>query len=1489
MKRAVLKQKLTAAAYTYRYDMVALTILTLLIAAYMAPVLGPGHVVFSDLAFGFSSDRYMEEIYGAWNERWSTATLFNVPRLLFILPFYLLSQAFGASGPVLLKSFILTLVLVSAYSMYLFTKRLVSIYFSRHFHFITIIALITGSLFYALNPWVIVRIQHIYLLCGYSLFPLVLMFFFNSFDPKFQAQLIPNYKLHRARLYQRNIFDLIALSLVFTISAAAIHYFFFGLFYLGVIGVLIMAKTLFTHRRQSWKKKLQILKHFAVRAAAFGVFFAMHSFFWLSMYGGSILMGAQASQHNINVVDTLSLFSRNSSISNVLYFMSYWWPMFSLESIPVTFYIGGGVLLIVMLYAVIFGAYRNPILLFFTLLALLFIILATGVTLSWFADIFVVIVTKTPVIGSVFRDPNKFIGLLAVNFSVLLTFGIVYFYHHLRHSFLHRITKVGALILVLVSMWLYLEPMHTHYINGFYKPVAVPQAYKDAGEHMLDKDNFSSKILYLPIADNMTQSNTGVATPFWNQNPDKTGGYVKATGDIQVYSSQKNTIFHHEGNAMSITYYMNYLHELLDKGMTQKLAPLLSVFGVNELAYHDEYEGQEERQDFHLQMLNSQEGLIPHYNNQIFSLFALDPSLRLPYLAEVPKKVFTPYGYSRMVSYQSFPGFHFRNEGVIFTSLDEESHISQANEGDYIEANRFLDLWLSELPSSYYLLPFEAIDEANAFLKWSKTLVKNSEWTWFLSSQGIKNFTYDHDYGAGMGVTFASQKLDVLPYKLKEIQGELVADFDSMLRMDNFFKADNPELFEVTANPRTELNNIPMLHGEVVKSDPDNIWQVAKSGVLDAKPNNPYQFKLVISGRGTNKLHLKVRFYNEKMEEIGVSYVVAPSEQTDFDTIQFFGEYVSPADTRYMRMDLLAFQRPEQKSYWWIHDIQILDLEAFRKPNEFTMTRSFDKPAAASVYIRPFFSHKGGKLKITFPDGSQTVDTYDASISQFAWIDLGEHTFAAGDNAITVENVEGFNAVNLLAIVPTEELEELQAPVTRAIDKSKLFFTLEAENDFSYTGNIQSERVFPKLSLGRGISSQSGKLERHVDIVKSGIYSFVLRVSGTAEHQGELKVHIRNNDTGEVTERLIRMEQLSKPEQSAGQPSEPDIMIDTAPEKDGFQKVYREADGYYEELQDVQIRGLPLLRGSYTISFGFDSKVPSLSMLDDLHRFDPNDIKLPDFVPDQLQESCSQYDFIDSSMYQYQMEGSKLRIDYDSTYSCDWYSYASGKIPVHELDEYLLSVEARSVNAAARHMKMLFLNDEQEIVDTVYIDEVEEKDKHRWNRYEQLIRVPEGATRMQFHVWARGDKTEDGFLEMKNFSIVPYKDLIMLDQAIAFEGTDYETFFPAELETKQVTFSRTDTMKRTFTLDNPEQDRVLLNYMESPGALWELSFGGKQRGTMTVNGVSAGFIVSSDGEGRLEIVLRKLYYAGLIIFLVGMFVSFQAYRRVGRVNRWFRL
>ncbi|MFP3394158.1 hypothetical protein SB782_35870, partial [Brevibacillus sp. SIMBA_076] len=67
--------------------------------------------------------------------------------------------------------------------------------------------------------------------------------------------------------------------------------------------------------------------------------------------------------------------------------------------------------------------------------------------------------------------------------------------------------------------------------------------------------------------------------------------------------------------------------------------------------------------------------------------------------------------------------------------------------------------------------------------------------------------------------------------------------------------------------------------------------------------------------------------------------VVAPRDSGNLDGIHLRGEYVTPRAAETMRIDLLSYQKPERKTYWWIHDVQIESFESHMVPNTFSITK----------------------------------------------------------------------------------------------------------------------------------------------------------------------------------------------------------------------------------------------------------------------------------------------------------------------------------------------------------------------------------------------------------------------------------------------------------------------------------------------------------------------------------------------------------------------
>lgn len=1449
--------------YHYRFDIFAMMIMIVFTLYYVEVLLRPGQVVFSDIDFPFNASTYLDEVFGIWNTKWNTTSMLNVPRLLILLPSYLISMIGQHNGNLFLKSFIIQNLVLSGISFYLLCKRLVSVYINSEFNMIRIFLVIYGGLYYALNPWVIFRIQHIYLLVGYGLFPLILLYFFKVFDHKFQQAAITNYNPFEKKLYKSNVRDIILLAYVITIASAAIHYFFYTVFLLAPLLFLLSFKYFVKYRHEDKSLKRDMWQNMFKKSLLLATLILGFSFYWLFIYLGGIVFDVQASQNNINVIDTYVAFSRHSSIKEVLYFTSYWWPMIDMRQLPISFYIGGGIMLATGFIGLMYYFTKHHIILFMGLLATGLVVLSTGVYYPEFAKLFITI-AELPVIGTIFRDPNKLVALLAMFIGVFIVFGLEFIFNWVYKLKSYRYMVTYSLVgLFALSLVLYLLPMKTLYFDHFYAPIEEPTSYLDLKEFY--KDDKAHYVVYLPLADEMVQPYAHVATPYWNVNRFSSQSVAKATGDVHIYNAPIPTLFQFEGNDPAIAYYFNYLQYLLDYGRSNNISESIEAFGTDQLIYHDEYNEQFYRQDFNKAVLSMDQSLTPVFENDIFTVFDLDNTLRERDNENslVSGIIQTPYGLERTSIYEKIGLYDplklpivYMNQEKSDVSSVEEIYFNYPGIDGLIEAKSEKDILLSQLPELYYLYPFNWTNQGNVFLGWSKTFLSSVDWSWYLDSQNMINRSFEFDRGEGVAVTFASNRLDVEPYLRDNIKGKLIMDFNTMLRTENLFVPDNPDLFELSSNPYSEIEEFQTLHGELIKGDPKDIWQVAKSGLLEAKGGTPYYYELLLSGRDVDKLHLKVRFYDDNNQEIGVSYIVASDEESYFDTIKFVGEVVSPSATKYMRIDLLTFQNPEYKSYWWIHDINIYDLSQYVEEN--TLFGQYDALTSETydVYVRTFNSEKGGLLNINVGENSFELNTIDEIKNTFAWHYLGEVELSQGNHPVELTAKDGFNAVNSIAIVPRSLYLKAKEQIKTAMGETGVIMTFEPSIELDYKGNIQSDRVYPSLSLGKAIALEEGIISGELDILVEDIYTFYPNIHYTDEERGFGRLVLYKDSKVLKSWTLSNREVIEDREQiveyTSHSSSYPYSFIDLL-----TPYTYEDRRGYSASLDP----------GHYKFEVILDAQVDNKSGVDKIKPFDTSTIVFP--IEDTQFNEVGSCDRISWDMMSEEVVGNQVTISFDPTCSLDWYSYGSNKIEVQVNEEFLIRFDARSFLLKNRHIKVLFLDDDNHFIDVTYISEVEEIYKSDWNHYEQLVKVPEGATNMMVQFLGNGDRHETSTLEIVGFEVYNYNTFIALDHMYV-ENDLANSYRVRDIQGSDMVVNRALDQLGLSYEGLFHETNALLNTFISPNANWRLD--GNQS-AYALNGITQGFYIGNMEEVTLRLLLMPGYILGLFIHLVTLMAT----------------
>lgn len=1388
--------------YIYRFDIIGNLFMIMTTLVMFDFFFKKGIIVFSDIDFPYNSKDYMNQIIGVFNHRFNTSAMLNTPRFFSILPSFIMSAIFDFSGAVFIKVFVIQNLLLSCMGFYVFVKRLLRIYYNPYFNLPRIMAIAAGSVYYGLNPWVMMRIQHIYLLVGYSLFPFLLLQFFKIFDHKFQAVVNDSFNPYSGKVYRHNVVDCIVLGFGISVAAGAIHYFFYTAMLFAALLGLILFKYTIKYIRKGIKTIMLIYWGMIKRGMILAITVIGFSAYWFFVYIGSILLNMQASQHNVNVLDTYTAFSQNSDIIKVLYLISYWWPMKSLSFLSWDFYMAGGAILVIAAIGVTLSVKKNNIVLFFGLLGGVLAILATGVYYLPIAPYFLLFV-KIPVIGSLFRDPNKLAGIMSLCIGVAFVFGTDILIEYMSRLKLRLWVYMTAFIVCAASV-VFVYGIKDEYVAYFYNPVEEPESYKEVKMQLQD-DQYT---IYMPLAEEMLQQSR-IATPYWNGTDDEV---QKATGDVHIYNTVVNTLFHHEGNDPNIGYFYRYMQFLLDEKRTNKISDFIRALGSKRLVYHDEYQEQEERQDANKNIIEKDKQLTQTYENDIFTIYEREGEIQ-----NKPKGIiYTTKGFEALNMYQEIDGYDMLQYPTIFGyEYPKASQIFDEEVETIIDSSDETELLMSFIDESYHFYPFDIIQEGNPFLKWAKTYVSSVDWTWYMQSKGYRDRQYSFDMDGGLAVAFSSAMLNVLPYEKKTMQGNKIMDFDTLLSEELFFEADNKELFEIRANPYNEGNIIQTVHGELVKGEPKEIWQVAKSGLIEAKPSMAYTYDLLISGRNLDSFHLKARFYDDAMEEVGIAYIVAPDEEADYDTMEFVGEVISPSDASYMRIDLLSFQNISTKSFWWVHDINIYELPEYVEENTIRGYKEVETETEYTLYTRVFASPQGGELRIQIDDEVYDIDTFD-EISHFKWFNLGKKVFHETSVPISLTNIDGFQAVNSISVIPSIDIENSRAAMEKAIEDSTMMASVESVIQLRGNKQLQSMRTDETLSYGNGLDLLKERVYTPLTIYKSGNY--VMEVSA-----------IYPNEEGTVSYNI----------------------------------------GQYEGVMDSEASAtvsMYLKQGEYVLSFDIDSKAMNYVPVSRLKPFFKEEDFVKNIVEDSVMVDCSQCETITEDMTSYELGDNEIRMNYDATCSCDWYIYSSDKIDVQPTDEWYVQFDAVSEFIQKRHGKVIFLDENDDYLSYTFINEVEEKDKDKWNYYEQIFEVPEGAKSMYVQFWTRGNKSNDGYLEIKDLIVSRYKDFITLDHSLI-----YERSLDLTQKNNQAPVKMLDRSEGAFRFDYSEG---LLNTFISPNIQFVLDAGNQQH---KLNGVTAGYVLYPENNQEGEVVwyapLFNIYKMGAWVTLVMFIIS----------------
>jgi hypothetical protein len=118
------------------------------------------------------------------------------------------------------------------------------------------------------------------------------------------------------------------------------------------------------------------------------------------------------------------------------------------------------------------------------------------------------------------------------------------------------------------------------------------------------------------------------------------------------------------------------------------------------------------------------------------------------------------------------------------------------------------------------------------------------------------------------------------------------------------------------------------------------------------------------------------------------------------------------------------------------------------------------------LYVRYMENEEGGTMKIYLGDTPiDIINSKDKQSDKFIWKKVGKMDLEQGKHTISLENVDGLNAVNVLVFIPSDKIPNILNSTYTTVNKSRNIEILEAESDFLTLGRQNGDKiVFNDLS-----------------------------------------------------------------------------------------------------------------------------------------------------------------------------------------------------------------------------------------------------------------------------------------------------------------------------------------------------------------------------------------------------------------------------------------
>lgn len=1369
------------------------------------PLFGEGHITFSDMSFGKKADLYMNFVVGIFNENLSSPNWFNLPRIVWLLVPYLISQVFENSGHVLLVSLIYGIFFVSSFSFGTLMRRFAK-ECNIHLSDWTILA---GILAYTLNPWVLLRIQHTYLLCGYALTPFCFSWTWRLLGKegwdKSNFKILPSLS---------EILRFLLLGIAVSASFAGVH---FGIF---IILTMIGITLLFAGKAFLIAVKRKRIVHwfcwYALRGGILGACFLIFALYWIAPFILSILEGIRPSQNNINAVETVVMLSRASAVQNVLTGISYWWPMFDHSKLPALFWIGGYSLWIFVLIG-IWSSKRFLLTIF--LLAIL--TLTTGTHFSVLAPTYISLVFDSVYpFGDMLRDPNKLYGVAILPISIFFCLGI----ERSRHLVSKKASMKAALkyfIIAILCFWML--PVYRIYMMGYYKPVLWSPEY-DELQAEIEKLPENAKVLYLPVADFAVDKNVGFSSPDFNRTEIQGKEVQKATSSFLTLDSRRDTFFPFEGNDTNIFYFIWFIHHLLEQENIHQLGSLVAKAGITHIVVRKDYKLHYERFEKYAQQLAEQDDLEMIWTNEKIHLFEV--SNAKADVDSLEQLTYTTGGFERLIWFPRALEDNLENMNFIFGYDGHYSPLSSLKKGDIVETSSMEDLLLSTLPPEQYTFPADGLRSGTPHLRWSKLIISGDDWDHYAHHYGISSRDSAFDLGRGMAFTITPLEVPQESFinpnlRKRQLEKELK-------QPELFFHSfENTEKIKIISTSTPDSASGYMKIALAADDNKDN-WQMLESEFFELQENMLYH--MVATNPRKEKLNLQVRigFYSKNGNRLGtettetIILLPEPLEKTNKRS------FLSPPGTVLGRLEIRAQNPNPNDIAFTINNLSLFSLENMASPNTLSFNL-FEKDFSekGTLWIRLYCSTEGGKIKIQSGDFSAIVDTTCKPNARFIW--KGVPTEEGFSPNIDLINIQGVNAINTVTWTSESDWKERKQALKEQLSDKNMAILIDS-TEMRLENVIEDSRFDSSLIGGTFARGLHGSLESTINIITSGSYTLTIP-----------DLLPFDKDSYQIS--LSKIELNEQDEESSLRQ-----IISRNINQNSAERRTTSSDPRHGR---TIIENLELTEGRYRIIIKLKSSQSALL-----------DWKSLAFLSKQIPDLAKQTQIssADKSVSYYIPAG-----------NTNWGPLQTQTIPITEHNPLLINFNYKTDGLRDLHGKLHFFDQNDQLIKSVFLSKTYRGDEN-FRPYILTVSPPEYTSKISFQALARHrlNPMLDANFTIQDLNIYEANKTIGIDGILLIEEPKIDEAKTNSSIVSDISVSRGE---RRFSIKNPSTgSEPRIQFFEAPIHHWRFNIGEEQLAPFAINGISFGMNLPDEKDISIHanIYLNSIWQKGVYVWILGV-------------------